>query len=80
MKKLLKYLYEKLNFNPHNIMINFNLSQINGLKNIFCNNISIHVCFLNYSQNQYELISVNLDYAIKIVTIQMQNYNLIYNY
>ena len=31
-------------------MVDFNLAQINGLKNIFGNNISIHACFFHYSQ------------------------------
>ena len=48
--EIFKFLYEKLNSNPHNIMVDFNLAQINGLRNIFGNNISIHACFFHYSQ------------------------------
>ena len=37
--QIFKYLYEKYDFNPKNIMADFNMAQINGLKNIYGNNI-----------------------------------------
>ena len=30
--QIFKYLYEKYDFNPKNIMVDFNMAQINGLK------------------------------------------------
>ena len=37
--QIFKYLYEKYDFNPKNLMADFNMAQINGLKNIYGNNI-----------------------------------------
>lgn len=31
-------------------MVDFNLTQIKGLKNVYVNNISIHECFFHFSQ------------------------------
>lgn len=47
-----KYLniYMKNMFNPKNIMVDFNMAQINGLKNIYGNNILIHECFFHFSR------------------------------
>ena len=48
--EIFKYLYETYSFNPKNVMVDFNMAQINGLKNIYGNNIFIHGCFFYYSQ------------------------------
>ena len=52
MKTLLifKYLYENFDFNPKNIMVDFNMAQISGLKNIYGTNINIHFYFFHYFQ------------------------------
>ena len=44
------YLYEAYSFNPNNIIVDFNIAQINGFKNIYGNNILIYGCFFHYSQ------------------------------
>ena len=41
-KEIYKYLYENFKFLPRNIMIDFNLDQINALNKIF-NNINIYM-------------------------------------
>ena len=33
--EIFKYLYKKYNFNPHNIIVDYNLAQIKGLNNIY---------------------------------------------
>ena len=48
--EIFKHLYETYDFNPKNIMDDFNIAQINGLKSIYGNNILIHRCFFHYSQ------------------------------
>ena len=41
-KEIYKYLYENFKFLPRNIMVDFNLDQINALNKIF-NNINIYM-------------------------------------
>ena len=49
-KEIYKYLYENFKFLPRNIMVDFNLAQINALNKIF-NNINIYMgVFFHYSQ------------------------------
>ena len=42
LKEIYKYLYENFKFLPRNIMVDFNLDQINALNKIF-NNINIYM-------------------------------------
>ena len=41
-KEIYKYLYENFKFLPRNIMVGFNLAQINALNKLF-NNINIYM-------------------------------------
>ena len=48
-ENIYKYLLEKYDFNPRNIMVDFNHSQIVAINNIFKNAL-IHGCFFHFSQ------------------------------